>query len=261
MATTQRSGARRDAWTPHELAGDVHGLPEKAAKVQRMFGAIAGAYDLNNRLHSFGRDQSWRRRAVAMVDVGPEDDVLDVACGTGDLAEAFCDAQPRSVLGVDFTPEMLELAAAKAARRTRQGRPSPLYRSGDATDLALPNGSFDIVSIAFGIRNVSDPRKALTEFLRVLRPGGRLVIVEFSRPRNAVLALLNDLYMRRVMPLSATLISGDRSGAYRYLPRSIDTFEGPEALAEQIAGAGLEVVTQERRTFGVCTISLARKPL
>jgi demethylmenaquinone methyltransferase/2-methoxy-6-polyprenyl-1,4-benzoquinol methylase len=215
-----------------------------------MFGAIAHRYDLNNRLHSFGCDQRWRRAAVAMAAPRESDAVVDVACGTGDLARLFADAGVGSVIGVDFTPEMLAIACSKGG--------GVEYREGDAMRLAIPDDSADIVSIAFGLRNVQDPKMAIAEFRRVLRPGGRLVILEFSRPGNRVMAAANDLYSRHIMPRTAAWIAGDSSGAYRYLPRSVDTFLDPDALAALVQDAGFAHLTQRRLTFGVCTITLAQ---
>lgn len=221
-----------------------------------MFAAIASSYDLNNRLHSFGRDQAWRRRGVGLCRVRPEDRVLDVACGTGDLAEAFAAAGPSEVIGVDFAEPMLAHARRKAA--AREDRPRPTYRWADAMDLPFEDGRFDVVSIAFGIRNVSDPPRALAEFKRVLAPGGRLLILEFSEPRNPILRPLNRLYTRSIMPWTATIIAGDRSGAYRYLPRSIATFLERDEMAAAIAAAGFATVEQHPMTFGVCVAYLGR---
>jgi demethylmenaquinone methyltransferase/2-methoxy-6-polyprenyl-1,4-benzoquinol methylase len=200
-----------------------------------MFTAIARRYDLNNRVHSFGRDQSWRRRAVALARVRPTDAVLDVACGTGDLTEAFAAAGPASVVGLDFTAAMLELARVKARRLSRpaDGR-APTYVQGDAMALPFAAESFDVVSIAFGIRNVLDPPTALGEFRRVLRPGGRLVVLEFGEPANPLLR------------------------AYRYLPRSIGTFLPRDELAAAIGRAGFAGVSQHPFTFGVCVAYLAQ---
>lgn len=211
-----------------------------------MFGAIAHRYDLNNRLHSFGRDQAWRRTAVRMAGVRPTDHVLDVACGTGDLTQAFADAGAARVVGLDFTPEMLVIARAKACRGVIE------YIEGDAMSLPFEDASFDIVSIAFGIRNVSEPARALREFRRVLRPGGRLVVLEFSRPRFAPIAWANDFYCSVVMPRTATLLSGDRSGAYHYLPRSVKTFLTREAMAGAMEAAGFGGIRMMPMTFGVC---------
>lgn len=221
-----------------------------------MFGAISGAYDLNNRLHSFGRDQAWRRRAVQLADPRPSDRVLDVACGTGDLTLAFASVTPApaSVTGVDFTPQMLDVA------RRKSGGSGPSFLEGDAMSLQFGDGSFDIVSIAFGIRNVSDPGKALREFRRVLAPGGRLVILEFGQPGHPFMRWLNSVYTTRVMPLTASVIAGDRSGAYRYLPRSVEAFLEPRALARAVSDAGFSDVRQVPMTFGVCVATTARVP-
>lgn len=242
-------------WTDRDLAADPHQAEDKADRVQRMFGAIARSYDLNNRVHSFGRDQAWRRAAVRAADPKSDDDVLDAACGTGDLAQAFDRAGARSVTGVDFTAGMLEIARHKA-RATDQ---SIRYDQGDVMNLSYDNESFDIVSIAFGIRNVQRPEVAIGEFFRVLRPGGRLVILEFGRPRNPVIRVLNDLYTRRIMPWTATLLARDRSGAYRYLPRSIDTFLDQSMLCAAMDDAGFSDVSVRPMTFGVCLLYRAVK--
>ena len=250
------------AWTKDELQGDPHQHAEKARRVQRMFGAIAGTYDLNNRLHAFGRDQAWRRRLIQLLGIGSTDRVLDVACGTGDLSEAAALAGAKSVLGVDFTPEMLEVAIEKAKRGVKRGRWSLdtlSYAQGDAMALTQEDASHDVTMIAFGIRNVAEPAKALAEFYRVLAPGGRLGILEFSEPRNPLMRWCNGFYTRRVMPLTATLIARDRSGAYRYLPRSVETFLDPAGLAALLQDVGFTVEQQVPLTFGTCTATVAVK--
>ncbi|MDZ4754003.1 MAG: bifunctional demethylmenaquinone methyltransferase/2-methoxy-6-polyprenyl-1,4-benzoquinol methylase UbiE [Phycisphaerae bacterium] len=246
------------AWSEQLLTANPHERDDKAVRVRSMFGAIARRYDLNNRLHSFGLDQRWRRRTVQLASVNDATEVVDVACGTGDLTEAFAAAGVRSVIGVDFTPQMLHIARVKSGRRRSTARNSVAYREGDATQLDLPDASCDVVSIAFGIRNVSEPAKALREFRRILRPNGRLVVLEFSEPRNALLRLGNRIYCHHIMPLTATLIARDRSGAYRYLPRSVETFLTPAALAAMAREAGFSDVTQHPLTFGVCTVTVAR---
>jgi demethylmenaquinone methyltransferase/2-methoxy-6-polyprenyl-1,4-benzoquinol methylase len=255
---TSRDAATEPAWSPEALAEDPHRRDDKPERVRTMFAAIAGRYDLNNRLHSFGLDQRWRRRAVAAARVDPTTVVVDVACGTGDLSEAFAAAGASRVIGIDYTPQMLEIARTKASRR---GGPAATieYREGDAMALDLPDASCDVLSIAFGIRNVADPARAFREFERVLRPGGRLVVLEFSEPRNPLIRALNALYTRRIMPWTASVIAGDRSGAYRYLPKSIATFLTPEGLAHLARTAGFADVRAMPLTFGVCTVTVASK--
>lgn len=227
-----------------------------------MFAAIAHRYDLNNRVHSFGRDQAWRRRAVRLCGVRPTDHVLDAACGTGDLAEAFAAAGPARVCGADFTAEMLAVARRKGAWLGASGRGvRPEYVLADITSLPFDDASFDIVSIAFGIRNVSEPRRVLGEFRRVLRPGGRLIILEFSHPANRMLRAINSVYCERIMPVTATLLAGDRSGAYRYLPKSVATFADRRQLVAMMEAAGLTDVSEHPMTFGVCVGYLGHVPL
>ncbi|MHC4414360.1 MAG: bifunctional demethylmenaquinone methyltransferase/2-methoxy-6-polyprenyl-1,4-benzoquinol methylase UbiE [Planctomycetota bacterium] len=259
---TQRAGFSSEVvWSASELDVDPHGVADKAKRVRRMFAAIAPRYDLNNRIHSFGRDQAWRRRAVLLCRPLATDRVLDAACGTGDLAEAFAAAGAATVCGVDFTPEMLEIARRKAGSRRRTGTAQPTYLEADVMNLPFADESFDIVSIAFGLRNVSQPRRALEEFRRLLRPGGCVVVLEFSQPTNRLLRVLNGVYCDQIMPLTATLLSGDRSGAYRYLPRSVATFADRQELAAMMRDAGLVSITPHPMTFGVCVAYVGKKGL
>jgi demethylmenaquinone methyltransferase/2-methoxy-6-polyprenyl-1,4-benzoquinol methylase len=247
-------------WQTQELQADPHRRADKADKVRAMFASIADAYDLNNRLHSFGLDQSWRRTAVRLAEIRPTDDVADIACGTGDLTELFAKSGARSVVGLDFTPQMLDIAREKSSRvgTATGGRVVPRYEQGDATALALANASVDVISIAFGLRNVGEPLKALGEFRRVLRPNGRLVILEFDEPRNPLIRSVNRLYTHHIMPFTASIIARDRSGAYRYLPRSVETFLDRDRLREALASVGFTDVRQTPLTFGTCVVTVAR---
>lgn len=248
----QGTSAPAPGWSQADLDANPHAHADKPAKVRGMFAAIARSYDLNNRLHSLWRDQAWRRFAVRAAGVRPTDDVLDVACGTGDLTQAFARAGARRVVGGDFTPEMLEVARDKASRLVPGVRDKIQYVEADAQNLAFGDASFDIVSIAFGIRNVQEPRRALAEFRRVLRPGGRLIVLEFDRPRAAPVRWFNDFYCARIMPITATLISRDRSGAYKYLPRSVGTFMTREEMLAAFRGAGLVECSATPLTLGIC---------
>lgn len=246
-------------WTAEDLAHDPHRDGAKPAKVRAMFAAIARSYDLNNRLHSLWQDQAWRRFAVRKADVKPGDRVLDVACGTGDLTLAFARSGAAGVVGLDFTGEMLDIARHKSQAR---GLPDERvqYLQGDAQDLPFDDASFDVVSIAFGIRNVLDPAKAVREFRRVLRPGGRLIVLEFAEPGLPPVRWFNNLYCRRIMPVTATLISGDRSGAYKYLPRSVETFMPPDDLKNLMVAVGLVEPQDWALSLGICRCYRAVAP-
>ena len=244
-------------WTNGNLA-NPHEVTDKAQRVQSMFSAIAPSYDLNNRLHSMWRDQAWRRAAVKAADVKSDDVVLDVACGTGDLSLAFASHKTAQgggcsrVIGVDFTYDMLTIANQKNDNTDFQCVPT--YQTGDAMHLPIADQRVDVVSIAFGIRNVSNPQLAIAEFNRVLRPGGRVIILEFSLPRNALMRGLYNFYFKHIMPRTATLISGDRSGAYKYLPKSVNTFIEREQMTGMLKEVGFTDVTVKTLTFGIAVI-------
>lgn len=240
------------AWNESDLAGNPHQADDKATRVEAMFAAIADSYDLNNRVHSMWRDQAWRRATVRLAEPKPGDVVVDVACGTGDLSMAFADAGVEHVLGLDFTVNMLHVAEQKRRTPSRQSSSqAPTYIAADAMQLPLADASTDIVSIAFGIRNVAVPEQAIAEFYRVLRPGGRLMVLEFCMPTQPLLQRLYRFYFHHVLPRTASLIARDRSGAYRYLPRSVDTFLSREQLIEMMTNAGFSDVTTKSLTCGI----------
>ena len=243
------------AWSDKNLSENPHAVVDKPERVEAMFTAIARKYDLNNRLHSMWQDQLWRSQAVAAANLKGGEDIVDVACGTGDLAMAFYKANVGSVIGIDFTKAMLDLAIVKA----NIAKYDIDYRQGDAMHLELQDNSADVVSIAFGIRNVQDPGKAFDEFFSVLRPNGKLIVLEFSTPSNSLIRCCNDFYTKKIMPITATIIAGDTSGAYKYLPKSIETFTDAKELAAEIERAGFTEITQTPQTFGVCTITSAVK--
>lgn len=251
-------GAAASAWSPEDLAHNPHAAADKQERVRRMFASIAGSYDLNNRLHSFGMDQRWRRFAVKQAGLKGGESVLDVACGTGDLSRLLAEAGAQRVTGLDYTEEMLAIAREKRGKSEGQVARAIEYVRGDAQALPFADASFDVATIAFGIRNVQSPLAAAREFRRVLRPCGRLVVLEFDRPENNLVRWGNDVYTRRVMPLTATMISGDRSGAYRYLPKSVETFLSRDAMRQLLLDAGFSSVEQTPLTFGVCVCHLAK---
>ncbi len=218
-----------------------------------MFSATAGSHDLNNRVHLLWQDQSWRRRAVKTAQVQPGDAVLDCACGTGDLTQLFARSPAKTVVGLDFTPAMLEVARQKLKHQPPRSAAKVHYTEGDAQALQFPDASFDVVSIAFGIRNVEQPARALTEFARVLRPGGRVVILEFDGQQAQPPARwFNNLYCGKIMPRTATLISGDTSGAYEYLPASVGTFMSRAEMEQALRSAGFADVGSQALSMGIC---------
>lgn len=236
------------AWDAPQLVA-VHAQSDKAVRVRRMFDAIAPTYELINTLFSGGRDRAWRRRAVARAEVKPGDAILDIACGTGDLLRAFARWAPQSGLrlGADFAHEMLR----RAAERPQAGLH---WCEADGLRLPFADARFDVTSCAFGVRNFQDLGRGLAEMHRVLRPGGRTVILEFTRPANRVVRAVHEFYAGRLMPLGAALLARDRNGAYRYLPKSVVSFLDAEQMRERLEAAGFAHVTATPLTFGVVTI-------
>jgi demethylmenaquinone methyltransferase/2-methoxy-6-polyprenyl-1,4-benzoquinol methylase len=242
--------AEQPVWTD-ELLESPHEAADKAGRVRRMFDAIAPTYERVNRLFSAGRDAYWRRKACALADVRPDDRVLDVACGTGDFARAFIAAGARRVVGIDFAHQMVVQAATHSACRRSS---SVLLAEGDALRLPFADASFAIVSCAFGVRNFADLDAGLSEMRRVLGPGGRMVILEFTRPPNAAVRRVYEWYTTRVMPRAAGWISGDRCGAYRYLPRSVVSFLDAVQMCERMRRCGLGCVAATPLTLGAVTV-------
>jgi demethylmenaquinone methyltransferase/2-methoxy-6-polyprenyl-1,4-benzoquinol methylase len=216
-----------------------------------MFGRIARRYDVANRLLSMGRDLSWRRRLIAAVLRHSPGDVLDLATGSGDVAFALAGRTGATrILGMDFCPPMLAEAERKKARSGRFE--NVRFAPGDGLALPLADASFDAVTIAFGLRNMADRGRSLAEMRRVLRPGGRLFVLEFSQPRRWFRPFY-FLYLERVLPLAAGWITGDRA-AYVYLNRTIREFPGREELASEIRAAGFSSVTACGLTLGIVAL-------
>lgn len=217
-----------------------------AATVERMFTQIAPRYDLVNRLLSLGLDVGWRRRAVRELRLQPGDPAIDLCCGTGDLA---ADLRPARVTGVDFSEAMLE--------RARRKFPDIEFVHADALNVPLPTGAFQGATVAFGLRNVESLEGLWSEMRRLVRPGGRIVSLELTRPPG-LLGLFHSLYLHFIVPLVGGIVSGDFS-AYRYLARTIARFIPPEEIARSMSACGLEDVRIIPLAGGIATLHVARR--
>jgi demethylmenaquinone methyltransferase/2-methoxy-6-polyprenyl-1,4-benzoquinol methylase len=224
-----------------------------------MFAHIAPRYDVANRVLSGGVDRRWRRGAVRFSGAGPGDRVLDVCSGTGDLALALARTGSR-VVGSDFTFEMLRRAGPKTAAQADRLDHPPTFVAGDTMELPFRDDSFDLVTVAFGIRNVSAPLEGLREMRRVTRPGGRIVVLEFCKPRVPVVGALYRFYFRRILPVLGRMISGDTKGAYSYLPESVMAFPERGEFLELMRKAGLEAPHQKILTCGIAALYRAEVP-
>ena len=230
---------------------------QAAAWVRGMFGNIAGRYDLLNHLLSFNLDRLWRARTVrrvAPILQDPNARVLDLCCGTGDVMLALEDRRGAAVIGADFCHPMLVEASRKVRAR---GKHSVLFE-GDAMQLPIADGAFDLITCAFGFRNLANYETGLVELARVLKPGGTLAILEFSQPGNRLFAALYDWFSMKLLPFVGGLISGSRD-AYAYLPQSIRKFPNAEGLAERMQAAGFGDVEFDRMTFGTVALHVGRK--
>lgn len=250
MATSQPEWTSKLLDAPHEVS-------DKSGRVRRMFNAIAPRYELVNTLCSAGRDTYWRKQAVRLVGARAGDRVLDVACGTGDFSRMFLSAGVAGVVGCDFAHEMLALA--DTTRRGQLTGARVAWCEADAQQLPFRSSHFSVVSCAFGVRNFADLDAGLREMYRVTAPGGRVVILEFTRPRNRIARQVYEVYSNHLMPLAASVISRDRSGAYRYLPRSVVSFLDGNQLAERLDDVGFLDVYATPLTLGVVTVYVGRR--
>ena len=224
---------------------------EFATQVRTMFDRIAGVYDLMNTAMTAGLHHRWRQRAAELTQLDPGGAALDVCCGTGDLAlELSGRVGPEgSVVGCDFSERMLDLARGKAATR---GAENVRFEWADALQLPYDDDSFDAATVGFGARNLQDLDQGLGELARVLRPGGRVVILEITQPHRPPLSAFYSLWFDRIVPLLGTL-AGDRS-AYTYLPESVKRFPSPHGLAERMGRAGFPRVRYLVLAGGIITI-------
>lgn len=231
--------------------------PSGSPAVRKMFSSIAARYDLLNRLFSFGTDVRWRRELASEIPEAGNHPILDVATGTADVAltmEEVC-AGDRLIVGTDFTLPMLRVGSNKISdNRSQRIR----LTAGDAYSLPFKENTFDAVTIAFGLRNLAHRVEGLREMARVLIPGGRVVILEFSPMNRPVLGPLFRFYFHRIMPFLGGIISGDR-GAYHYLPESVDQFPDPLGLGQEMMEAGFTEVKYRALTMGIAYLHVGIK--
>lgn len=223
-----------------------------------MFDSIAGDYDALNHILSLDVDKIWRKKALKqIVDAPAPVQVLDLACGTGDFSIAIAKALTGGhVTGVDLSEGMLAVMREKVDKAELNGMIS--IEEGDGENLRFPDNTFDRVTIAFGIRNFEDRPKGLREMLRVLKPGGRLVILELSRPENKIIRWFYDLYFLHILPKIGGKVSGDKA-AYAYLPASVAAFPGKKEFTATMREAGFRIVTHKAFTLGICRMYTGEK--
>ena len=227
---------------------------------ERLFNSIAPTYDRLNHWLSLGVDKSWRRRSLRwIVDPSAPQQILDIACGTGDYSIAIARrAHPGTVVtGVDLTEAMLQVMRSKVEKEGLVGR--IVAEQGNAEAMRFADNRFDRATIAFGIRNFEHREQALREILRVLKPGGRLVILELSVPSNPLLRWCYNLYFTRLLPAIGGMVSGDKA-AYRYLPASVLSFPNKREWMETMRRCGFRNVSHRAYTLGICRLYIGEKP-
>lgn len=240
--------------SPYAADGDKR---EKGEQVRDMFDSIAPAYDVMNRMMTLGVDKSWRRKCVRLVSERHPLHILDLATGTGDLAVAMAKSIPDArIQGADLSEKMLEIGRDKVAKAGLSGRVD--FTVADALKLPFENNAFDAVTIAFGVRNFQDLSAGCAEIKRVLRPGGRLVILELSTPKAKFVRPFYNLYTKKIIPLVGKCVSKDKR-AYSYLPDSIAAVPARDKMSEILRDVGLKDAQWEGLTFGVATIYTATK--
>ncbi len=230
----------------------------KKEKVESMFNSIASRYDLLNHVLSGGIDYGWRKKVIALLKPYQPKYILDIATGTADLALAAMKLHPEKIIGVDISAGMLEVGRKKIAVKELQN--SIELIQADSADLPFPDNTFDALTVAFGVRNFENLEKGLQEMLRVLKPGGKMVILEFSQPQKFPIKQLYHFYSRKIMPGIGQLISKQKA-AYEYLPESVAAFPSGKKMTDIIDAQGFIHTKCIPLTFGIASIYWGEKPI
>lgn len=231
---------------------------QRAAKVNDLFAAIARRYDLLNDLQSFGLHRLWKRRVAGLAGVCPGDRALDLCCGTGDIAFALAGRGAR-VTGLDFSRQMLEVAEARRQRNPKIGIPRPEFIQGDAQKIPFPDGAFDIVTVGYGLRNLTDWEAGLVEMNRVARAGARLIVLDFGKPANALWRKIYFTHLRCSVPLIGWLFCGN-AGAYAYILESLKHYPAQLAVTDKMRSLRLANVRVINLLGGAMAINYGEKP-
>lgn len=229
----------------------------KGVQVERMFDSIAENYDTLNHTMSMGIDRGWRKKGISILKKINPQNILDIATGTGDLAiQAYGILKPQSILGIDISEGMMNVGRQKVAKVGLSDKIS--FERQDCMALELPDSSFDAAMVAFGVRNFEDLDKGLKEILRILKPGGQLMILELSTPQHFPMKQAYWLYSRMFIPTIGRLISKDKT-AYSYLPKSIEVFIQGKEMVNTLLKNGFKEASCKTYTFGICSMYLAKK--
>jgi len=236
--------------------------PQESARIRTIFDTIASRYDLANHLLSMGTDYRWRRKAVQLAAPASGQTVLDMCCGTGDLLFAFVKAQPhlKMITGCDFSDEMISIAEKKQAKISTPAMAISIrWLRHDCLDTGLEDETFDVISCAFGVRNMANLKAGLAEMYRLLKPGGKVCILEFSLPSNPVIRMVYLFYFRFILPIFAAIITGAKTKEYKYLVTSVMKWHRQVDLSNELARSGFSEVTEFKHSFGLATTYLAGK--
>ncbi|MBS1577725.1 MAG: bifunctional demethylmenaquinone methyltransferase/2-methoxy-6-polyprenyl-1,4-benzoquinol methylase UbiE [Bacteroidetes bacterium] len=244
---------------PHDHITPFGEETAKKEQVERMFDKLAGRYDMMNRVLSAGIDIGWRKKAIGLLKKEQPQSILDVACGTGDMAiMAAHMLKPKRITGIDISEQMLAVGKNKIEK---EGLASVIeLQKGDSETINFPHNSFDAITVAFGVRNFQTLENGIREMLRVLKPGGRLIVLEFSKPKNAAIRKLYNLYMGKVAPQMAGLFSQDKK-AYKYLNESAKAFPDRQLFVDILNKTGYSDTSYKTLSLGICCIYSGRKPL